>query len=724
MLRRRVRVRPSEHSAAEPAALPQVAQAAGAVGVAIGTIVIAGWVFDSDPLKRVAPGLATMKFNTAICIVALGAVLVFGARRRFRQAALGGVCAVVLATLVEYAFGISIGIDELLFDDAVPGTTFPGRMALSSAACFLLLAAALATSSTRYSSWRQGCAATVCALGWVGLLGYIFGASDLYTIGTLSAMALHTAVAVLVLAVGVLATIPGSVLVRAVRRQDAGAFALRQFLPLAVVGLPALGFLRLEGQRAGWYGTEFGLALMVTVSSLVVCFVAIRVAGRLTSSETDRNRVLAELEALNVDLERRVDERTNDLAVSEAWALSLSNSAPIGIFRTDAGGSCTFTNERWQEICGIGAAEALGSGWVAGIHPADRDRVDAAWALAATTQAGLDVEFRGLRPTGEMRWVRARAVGVMDRLGNVSGYAGTLEDTTDRRVAEEQFRTAFDSAPIGMALIDRSGNFLKTNAALRTMVGCDANDLLSVTATELVSPDGLHVVDDRQAEPFGATSNDRRLVHANGTVIWASVRLAPIVDQAGETNFTLVQVIDVTEQRRAESELFFLANHDPLTGLQNRRSFEAALDAHVARAARGAAAGALLFLDIDHFKAVNDSYGHQIGDQVIVAAANALRARLRRSDVIARIGGDEFAVLLPTGSAADARLVADMLVRVVRADIAVVANIELGLTISVGLSLFDVDGRTADEMLMAADVAMYEAKERGRDQWAETTASR
>ncbi|MDP9465468.1 MAG: diguanylate cyclase [Actinomycetota bacterium] len=710
----------SEHAPADSVALPRVARVAGAVGVVIGATVMAGWVLDSDPLKRVAPGLASMKFNTALCIVALGAVLVFDARAWIRKAVLGGVCAVVLATLVEYALEISIGIDELIFDDAVPGTTVPGRMAVSSAACFLLLVAALANSPARYSRWRQGCAATVCTLGWIGLLGYIFGASDLYTIGPLSTMALHTAVAMLVLAVGVLATIEGGVLVRAVRRRDAGAFALGQFLPLAVVGLPALAYLRLEGQRAGWYNTEFGLALMVTASSLVVCFVAMRVAGRLTRSETDRNRVLAELEALNVDLERRVDERTNDLAVSEAWAHSLSNSAPIGIFRTDASGSCTFTNERWQEISGIGAAEALGSGWTTGIHPADRDRVIAAWNLAATTETDLDIEFRGLRPSGEMRWVRARAVGVIDGAGNVSGYAGTLSDTTDHRIAEEQFRTAFDSAPIGMALIDQHGKFLKTNEALRTMVGCDANDLLSVTASELVHPDELPGVDDRQAD-FGATNNDRRLVHANGTVIWASVRLAPIVDQAGETNLTLVQVIDITEQRRAESELFFLANHDPLTGLQNRRSFEAALEAHIARAARYGAEGALLFLDIDHFKAVNDSYGHQIGDQVIAAAANALRVRLRRSDVIARIGGDEFAVLLPTGSAADVRLVADMLVRVVRADIAVVANIELGLTISVGLSLFDVDGRTADEMLMAADVAMYEAKERGRDQWAETS---
>jgi diguanylate cyclase (GGDEF)-like protein/PAS domain S-box-containing protein len=557
-------------------------------------------------------------------------------------------------------------------------------------------------------------AVTIFIVAWVGLLGYLFGAVHLYSIGVFSTMAVHTAVAVLLLSVGVQATIPGSLLVWAARSQDAGGFALRQFLPVAAFVLPAIAYARLAGQQLGWYGTEFGLALMVTASSIIVCFVAARASGRLTRMDTERAHVLAELETLNVDLERRVDERTNDLAASEAWARSLAASAPIGIFHTDAAGACTYTNDRWQEICGIRAVDALGAGWKAGIHPNDRPEARAAWNRAAATATVFDAEYRVRRPTRDVRWVHARATGVVDLAGNVTGFVGTLEDTTERRVAEDQFRTAFESAPIGMALKDRDGAFVQTNAALSDMVGYDSDELRSMPASSLVHPDDLGVLENRQAGPL-----DRRLLCADGTIIWTTVRLAPIVDHAGEAGLTLAQILDVTEKRRSEAELFHMANHDPLTGLLNRRSFEAALEAHVAHSRRYGPAGALLFVDIDHFKAVNDAHGHHLGDEVIVAVSNAMRARLRGTDIIARVGGDEFAVLLPTGGADVVRHVADMLVDVLRSDIANVGGLELGLTASIGLALFEVAGLSAAEMLIKADLAMYDAKARGRDQWAE-----
>jgi diguanylate cyclase (GGDEF)-like protein/PAS domain S-box-containing protein len=271
-----------------------------------------------------------------------------------------------------------------------------------------------------------------------------------------------------------------------------------------------------------------------------------------------------------------------------------------------------------------------------------------------------------------------------------------------------------------MALIDRNGAFLQTNAALSDMVGYDPDEMLSMQVSTLVHPDDRRVLEGQQTGPLGGTDNDRRLIRADGTIIWASVRLASIVDQAGEAGFTLAQIIDITERRRSDAELFHLANHDPLTGLLNRRSFEAALEAHVARTRRYGPDGALLFVDIDHFKSVNDAHGHHLGDEVIVAVSNAMRTRLRSTDIIARVGGDEFAVLLPTGGADVVRHVADMLVEILRSDIANVGGQELELTASIGLALFDGAGLSADEMLIKADLAMYDAKARGRDQWAET----
>lgn len=711
----RVRGRLALRAEADGLALPRVARLAGAMAGAIGIVVLVGWMFEVESLKRVVPGLATMKSNTALCIAALGTVLVFDGRAWLRRVMLGAVVALVVATLSEYTFGVNFGIDELLFTDVAPGTSYPGRMAVSSAVCFLVLAAALAQTSTRYARWRQGLAVTIFAVAWVGLFGYVFGAAHLYSMGPFSTMAVHTAVAVLLLAIGVQATIPRSLLVRAARSRDAGGFALRQFLPVAAFVLPAIAYLRLVGQRLGWYHTEFGLALMVTASSIVVGFVATHASRRLTRMDLERARVLAELESLNIDLENRVDERTNDLAASEAWARSLAASAPIGIFHTDTTGACTYTNDRWQEICGVGAVDALGAGWRAGIHPNDRPRTKAAWDAAASGATAFDAEYRVRRPTGDVRWVHARASGVVGLAGNVTGFVGTLQDTTERRVAEAQFRTAFESAPIGMALMDRDGAFVRTNTALSAMVGYDSDGLRSMPALTLVHPDDLGVIGDQPAGPI-----DLRLLCGDGTIIWTSVRLAPIVDDAGETGLMLAQILDITEKRRSEAELLHLANHDPLTGLLNRRSFEAALEAHVAHTRRYGPDGALLFVDIDHFKAVNDAHGHHLGDEVIVAVSNSMRTRLRSTDIIARVGGDEFAVLLPIGGADLVRHVAEMLVNVLRDDIALIAGNELGLTASIGLAPFDAVGLSADEMLIRADLAMYEAKARGRDQWAET----
>ena len=165
-----------------------------------------------------------------------------------------------------------------------------------------------------------------------------------------------------------------------------------------------------------------------------------------------------------------------------------------------------------------------------------------------------------------------------------------------------------------------------------------------------------------------------------------------------------------------------MANHDVLTGLMNRRSFETALDAHVAHCKRYGPAGAVLMLDLDRFKRINDDLGHNVGDRVLVMTGDRLRQRLRESDVIARLGGDEFVVLLPAGGRRDARAVAQSLVEALHADAPAIADGRVVLSASIGIALFDASERSSAQMLIDADLAMYEAKERGRDRWVEHVA--
>jgi len=181
----------------------------------------------------------------------------------------------------------------------------------------------------------------------------------------------------------------------------------------------------------------------------------------------------------------------------------------------------------------------------------------------------------------------------------------------------------------------------------------------------------------------------------------------------------LTQVQDVTERRRFESELRHLADHDPLTGLYNRRRFEQELERHVTEVARYGPRGALLVLDLDHFKYANDALGHHAGDELILSVAAILGARLRDSDILARLGGDEFAVLLPTADPTEGEHVAEELLRAVREETGLEgANRRAGVTTSIGIAGFRGSDMTGEELLIEADLAMYDAKEAGRDRYA------
>src|SRR5262249_23848742 len=159
---------------------------------------------------------------------------------------------------------------------------------------------------------------------------------------------------------------------------------------------------------------------------------------------------------------------------------------------------------------------------------------------------------------------------------------------------------------------------------------------------------------------------------------------------------------DVSERVRYEAQLQHMADHDPLTGLLNRRSFERELNQHIHRIQRYGAEGAALVLDIDRFKHINDTLGHNVGDELIVKVAQALRTRLRDSDVLARLGGDEFAVLLPTGGEAEAEAVAESILGSVRAQsVLTTAGRRRPITTSIGIALFgENEGVSAEDVLV------------------------
>ena len=291
------------------------------------------------------------------------------------------------------------------------------------------------------------------------------------------------------------------------------------------------------------------------------------------------------------------------------------------------------------------------------------------------------------------------------------------------RRAESNLRTIFDTAPIGNAVLDDGDRVVEANPALARIVGFTPQELRGRPLSQLVHPEDLPrlsvaVAALRAGERRGMET-EIRCLHATGQPVPTAVHAAALRDTDGGRSRVLVQVLDITERKRVEAHLQHMADHDPLTGLLNRRRFEQELERHVAHVRRYGPEGAVLVIDVDRFKQVNDAYGHTTGDRVIASVARVLHRRLRSTDTVARVGGDEFAVLLPKADRAEAEIVARRLVEAVRAQ-ADPGDGERGhVTISVGATVLDERAElSAEAAVVDADLAMYDAKDSGGDGFA------
>ena len=282
------------------------------------------------------------------------------------------------------------------------------------------------------------------------------------------------------------------------------------------------------------------------------------------------------------------------------------------------------------------------------------------------------------------------------------------------RLVTQQFRSAFDNAPIGMALVGLQGQWLEVNQALCQLVGYSEEELQHLTFQDITHPDDLDadlaLVDDVLAGRRATYQMHKRYIHADGRIIWALLSVSLATDENGLPLHFISQIQDVTERRELEELLRHQAEHDPLTGLANRRRFEQELERQIERCARHGERAALAVIDLDRFKHVNDAHGHATGDKLLNAVAAALLARRRVSDVAARIGGDEFAVILVGADDRDAAAAAAAIARTI-GEHALAAG--LTTTASVGVAMIE-PGMSADELFVRADAAMYEAKRASR----------
>ena len=282
---------------------------------------------------------------------------------------------------------------------------------------------------------------------------------------------------------------------------------------------------------------------------------------------------------------------------------------------------------------------------------------------------------------------------------------------------QARFESAFTNAPIGIALIDMQGNWLQVNDSLCRILGHTREELKATTLHAITHPDDVTRDELSLSDLLGGRipsyQVEKRYRHAFGHHRWVLLTVSLVRDQHGEPLYFMSQVQDISERKELATRQEYLIDHDFLTGLFNRRRFQEELAREVERMSRYGAEGAVLMIDLDNFKEVNDTFGHKAGDDLLRGVAGALRHRMRHTDVLARVGGDEFAMLLPETDAEQARLVGDGVVKTLGRQVAVLGEQTIHVTASVGVALFD--GLRAAEVLEYADLAMYEAKEAGRN---------
>ncbi len=307
-------------------------------------------------------------------------------------------------------------------------------------------------------------------------------------------------------------------------------------------------------------------------------------------------------------------------------------------------------------------------------------------------------------------------------------YNAFVQDISERRRSEEalnqanqRFRSAFDDAAIGMVIVSPEGRFLRVNRALVELLGDSEDELIGLGVPDITHPDdlaeGMQAVEEMVENLRDRYQAEKRYLHADGHVIWADISATVVRDGENRPLYLLAQIQDISERKETEARLSHRASHDELTGLPNRGVLEDRMVLSFNRQRRERKPIAALYLDLDGFKRVNDTHGHDAGDFLLIAIAKRLTALVRPTDVVSRLGGDEFVILCEAMDETGATRLAKRIVEVVPKPIDVDGG-SLSVTPSIGIAMSRDPGIRPSELLADADMAMYFAKEQAESGYA------
>jgi len=414
------------------------------------------------------------------------------------------------------------------------------------------------------------------------------------------------------------------------------------------------------------------------------------------------------------------------LRASEEKFRLMSDASPAMIWITDPNGKPTFVNQTWLDFSGMDLEQAISyDSWISLIHPDDSDVVFAEYYKNIFDQKPIVTEYRMRRAQGDWRWILDKGVPMYDEEGGFCGYIGSAFDITERKQAEAEFRiaaTAFESQE-AMVITDVNAVILRVNKTFTESTGYSAAEAVGQNISILKSGrhDQAFYADMwRCLNSTGTWQGEVWDKRKNGQIYPKWLTITAVKDETGAITHYVGTHIDISDRKAAEDEIKHLAFYDPLTKLPNRRLLRDRLQQSLLTHERKQLFGALLFLDLDDFKTLNDTLGHDKGDQLLQQVAKRLLGSVRGCDTVARLGGDEFVVMLeelsakPAEAAIQAEAIGEKILQALN-DMYSFDGLEYRSTPSIGATLFRDQSLSIDELLKQADIAMYQAKAAGRN---------
>jgi diguanylate cyclase (GGDEF)-like protein/PAS domain S-box-containing protein len=424
---------------------------------------------------------------------------------------------------------------------------------------------------------------------------------------------------------------------------------------------------------------------------------------------------------------RRRNDLARTVARSERTLRQVLDTLPVGVWVADAEGNLVLGNAASKRIWGESRTQGTPhSADLRGWRPDSGEPLQAAdWGMARALASRetsrnevVDIEcFDGSHKT-----ILYSAAPLVSAEGEIVGGVAVNEDITERHVladtlreSEARYQALFEHSIDAVFLMQPDGHILSANAEACRLLGYTEDELRALGRRGLTEPDDPRVaglMDEHQRE--GAARGELKMRRKDGGWVPVEVSSTTFRDRSGELCASLI-IRDITDRKRAEEHIEYLAYHDELTGIPNRAHFQRAFEHAITTSRRQGLNSALMVVDLDRFKNINDIIGHEAGDQLLKQVAARLRTCLRDGDVLARLGGDEFVVLMQDASSIDAvSAVAHKILEATSRPL-VIDEQEFLITASIGISTSPHDGTDLQTLLRNSDVAMYRAKESGKN---------